>query len=87
MIVATPPWAKHRFPEKGITRRVVLASRPYRCETMGTPPAGHAGLIAAGQPYLKLNLRPTRAGSAGWRTRRFCSVCAVAFELATEAPE
>lgn len=86
-IVATKPWLKHKFPAKSITRRVVAARRPYRCETMGTPPADHVARIRAGEVYLKVNLRPSRGSSSGWRTRRFCRACAVHFELAIEAPE
>lgn len=65
----------------------MLASRPYRCDAMGTPPAGHVALVAAGQPYLNVGLRPGRGSSSGWRTRRFCTACAVSFGLALEVSD
>lgn len=83
MIRTTPPWFKHKFPVKRITRVVVTAKRRYRCETMGPTTDGHAAAIQPGEKYLKVNLKP-HPGVAGWRTRRFCLACALHFELVEE---
>ena len=83
-MIATSVWEPHRFPEKKITRRVVRARKPYRCETQGPTAEGHTPRIIAGEQYLKLGLRPMDGGSSGFRTRHICAACAIDFELAKE---
>lgn len=79
---ASPPWLKHGFPSKQITRKVCVATVPYQCDREKGAPAGHQRIIPADAEYLKVNIKP-RAGAHTWKTRRLCSACAVAFELAT----
>lgn len=76
----------HRFPEKRITRKVCVASRPYRCVSLAPAPA-HVPEIPTGAKYLRVMLQPERRGSAGWRVRPLCVACAIAYGLASTDPQ